>query len=262
MQTALELSFENRVEYAKNPAAKRLFSLMAKKKTNLCFNPDVTATGDLLKLADLIGPEICLLKTHVDILEDFSQDFIYELKKISEKHQFLIFEDRKFADIGAVAKMQYEKGIYRISDWADFTNAHPLSGPGTVEGLGQVGLPKGRGLFLIAQMSAQGCMITEEYTKKTAQMALAYKDFIAGFICRGSIIDDPGFLHLTPGVQKSRLSDGLGQRYLTPEKVLLEQKSDIIIVGRGIYAAEDPLAEARFYRQEAWNAYLAKVHSA
>ena len=39
-------------------------------------------------------------QTHIDIIEDFDQELITRLQELSRKHDFLIFEDRKFADIG------------------------------------------------------------------------------------------------------------------------------------------------------------------
>lgn len=41
------------------------------------------------------------LKTHVDIIEDFEPSLIERLQELSMNHDFIIFEDRKFADIGS-----------------------------------------------------------------------------------------------------------------------------------------------------------------
>lgn len=248
----LSLTFAQRSELCTNPTAKELFRLMSEKESNLAVAVDVTESEKLLDLARLLGPEIVVLKTHIDILKDFRPEVAMELSKIAKHHGFLIFEDRKFADIGTTVKQQYREGIYRIADWAPITNAHVLPGPGIIEGLREVGLPKGNGLLLLAEMSSVGTLATGEYSQRSVEMAYAYSDFVIGFISQRRLTDRPEFIHMTPGVHLVAQGDSLGQHYLTPEVAVRVNGTDIIIVGRGITGAEDPLQEARRYRTAGW----------
>jgi len=252
------LSYQERAQQCSNPTAKKLLGLMENKQTNLAIAADVTSKAELLKIATELGPEICVLKTHIDIIEDFDTNLITELQKLAKKHNFLLFEDRKFADIGNTVKYQYQNGIYNIAGWADITNAHTVPGPGIIEGLKEIGLAKGRGLLLLAEMSSKGNLAKDNYTKETLKMAQEHKDFVIGFITMRQLLDDPCFINFTPGVKLAQGGDNLGQQYNTPDKVIKKQKSDIIIVGRGIYQADNPLTEARKYREAGWQAYQAR----
>ncbi|MFH1287005.1 MAG: orotate phosphoribosyltransferase [Candidatus Magasanikbacteria bacterium] len=253
------LSYGDRAMLCTNPSAKRLFNIMEDKKTNLCVAADVTTKYELLTLANMLGPEICLFKTHIDIVEDFDEHLVAELKRFAEIYNFMIFEDRKFADIGNTVKQQYEKGVYHISDWADIVNAHTVPGPGIIDGLREVGMPKGRGLLLLSEMSSSGNLATGSYTEETMKMAGKNKDFVIGFIAMKKQLDDPGFLNMTPGVKLDTGIDNLGQQYNTPEKIIGEHDSDIIIVGRGIYKADNPLLEAKKYREAGWRGYKERI---
>jgi uridine monophosphate synthetase len=246
--------FSTRALKCTNPVGVSLFQLMENKKTNLCVSVDVTKKDELLDIVDKVGDQICLLKTHIDIIEDFDQDLIRRLQDLSIKHNFLIFEDRKFADIGNTVKLQYGCGIYHTADWAHVVNAHILPGQGIIQGLREIGKPKQRGLLLIAEMSSEGSLATDSYTDAAVKMAEANKDFVIGFICGKKLSDDFTLLHITPGVQFQTGGDSLGQTYRTPEDVIANG-TDIIIVGRGITSAPNIKETASNYRNVAWTAY-------
>ncbi|KNE59622.1 orotidine 5'-phosphate decarboxylase [Allomyces macrogynus ATCC 38327] len=129
------VSYEARRAHFTNTLATQLLDLIIAKQSNLCVSADLTKAADVLQLADQVGPYICMLKTHADIIEDFDAKFVEALQKLAGKHGFLIFEDRKFADIGNTVQHQYAHGVHKIADWAHVVNAHTLPGEGIISGL-------------------------------------------------------------------------------------------------------------------------------
>lgn len=256
------MSFTARADLAKNQVAKNLFRIMSDKKTNLCLAADVTTSETILNLAENVGPYICVLKTHVDIITDYSENFMNSLKSIAKKHNFLIMEDRKFADIGNTVALQYSEGQFKISSWADLVTAHSLPGQGILQGLKSV-LPdcENRGVFLLAEMSCQGNLITPQYIESTMKMATTSDvDIVAGIVCQNSsVVSSPGLIQLTPGVRIEEEVDGLGQKYNTPEMIVKENGADIGVVGRGIIKAKDVTIAAKLYRDRLWAAYCDRV---
>jgi len=88
------------------PLATYLLRLIHVKQTNLCVSADVTSTTELLRLAEDVGDHICVLKTHADMIKGFGDRTIKGLNEIARRKKFIVFEDRKFMDIGSRSRQR------------------------------------------------------------------------------------------------------------------------------------------------------------
>lgn len=252
-------TYTARAAGVKNSVGARLLRLMDTKRTNLSVAADVTTAAELLRLAAAVGPHIAVLKTHADTVSDWTDDTATALRLLADEHDFLLFEDRKFADIGNTVVAQAGGGLHKIVNWADIINAHAVPGPGILSGLRVAVESAGRsvGVLVLAQMSSAGNLATAlpGYTPAAVAMAVTEPDLVFGFIAMEGGLGGEACVSMTPGVKMGGGGDALGQQYATPDRVVGTARSDVIIVGRGIYKADDPAAAAKEYREAGWAAY-------
>ena len=134
-------SFADRASDARHPLNNYLLRLMSLKRSNLCLSADVTSARELLSLANKIGPSIVVLKTHYDLVTGWDYNpqtgTGAKLAALARKHGFLIFEDRKFGDIGNTVQLQYTGGTARIIDWAHIVNVNMVPGKAAVQALAE-----------------------------------------------------------------------------------------------------------------------------
>ncbi|KAL2195707.1 Orotidine 5'-phosphate decarboxylase domain-containing protein [Corynascus similis CBS 632.67] len=137
----LSQPFAERAKTASHPLTRYLFRLMDLKASNLCLSADVNTARELLTLADRVGPSIVVLKTHYDLISGWDYNpqtgTGAKLAALARKHGFLIFEDRKFVDIGKTVQMQYTAGTARIIEWAHITNANIDAGKDMVRAMAE-----------------------------------------------------------------------------------------------------------------------------
>jgi uridine monophosphate synthetase len=213
-----------------NSFSNELWEIMMTKRTNLCYSMDSYNIDFLSE----IGDYICLLKLHLDIIGTVDYERLF---KLAADKNFLILDDRKYADIGHIVQQQFNKvGIRSCT-------VHSIFGQSTLDGL----KPHDAGCFLIAESSAKNNFISPEYTIHTYQLGQTNPELVAGFITQSRLGDD-SFLYLTPGVNLTTTGDTMGQGYRSIETAVCNDGCDIIIVGRGIKTISD----AKEYRDQGW----------
>ena len=96
------IKLEDKLKLNNNPIYQKIINLMLAKKSNLAISLDYTNKERILSSIDKIGKYVVIIKLHCDIIDDFDNEFVVNLLESSRKHNFLIFEDRKFSEIGNI----------------------------------------------------------------------------------------------------------------------------------------------------------------
>ena len=245
------ISYEEKLDICDHSVAQKLLEIAIEKRSNLIVSADVTSTQELLALAEKVGPHIVALKTHMDILMDFDPDAtILPLKDLATKYNFLLMEDRKFADIGNTQELQFAYGIYKISNWADFVTAQVIAGYESLDCFRNVGV------VAILGMSSKGTLTNSDYREAATKIALSHPNVFGG-VSQNKTPNE--LLLFTPGINLAEAGDDKGQQYNTPEYAFEQLETDFIIVGRGIYKSQDAEKAALTYKIAGWNAYEASL---
>lgn len=253
-------TYQEKAGKAHHPVTKKLLQIVEEKQTNLIFSADVTTKAELLDLANRVGPHICSLKTHIDIVNDFDKDLIAQLQGLAKQHNFLLFEDRKFSDIGNTVKHQFISSHYDIPNWADMVTVHLTAGASLVDAMADSGKLDNTALIAIVGLSSSDTLTDQAYIQRAMEIVVDKKDYFAGIVAQNDLLGkENGLLQFTPGINLSSKGDKHGQTYNSPEKAFATKATDIIIVGRGIYRADDPVAAAKAYKQAGWEAYTTAV---
>ena len=231
----------------------RLIDIMHSKESNLAVSADVTECNALLEIAQEVGDHICILKTHVDMLSDFSIGFLKKLQTIAKQKKFLLFEDRKYADIGHTTSLQFQHSVFCTPQWADLITVQLLAGPGILQALEPLCIQHNCGVLPLLQMSSKDNLLSSDYTQQALGFIEQYTSIVAGAISQEKLQEN--LLTLTPGIRMHSGTDTVGQQYNTPEHAIKQKGTDIIIVGRGILQNNNPKDAAKIYQQHAWKLY-------
>ncbi|MEH0007917.1 MAG: orotidine-5'-phosphate decarboxylase [Flavobacteriales bacterium] len=243
----------DRTHGAHHPVMQKLVETALDKETNLICAADLTTAQAVFALAQEVGEHICALKVHADIIEDFSLAWIQDLRALAAQKKFLLFADRKLADIGHTASLQFTEGVHRIATWAELITAHMVAGAGSIQAIKRRIKNRQTAVVPVLQMSTADTLTDSDYIKKALNIIQKHGDAIIAIVAQQAAIPSQ-FLKFTPGVHSAVQGDDSGQAYHSPRHAILNHEADFIIVGRGIHGSENPKSAAINYQNQGWKA--------
>lgn len=238
---------------------KKIIEIMIKKNTNLCFSADICDVKTLIETVGKVGKHICILKLHHDIIKNFTSALGLSLKKMADELNFVIFEDRKYNDIGNTFKMQYQDSPFLIPSWSNLISVKSFS-----EGIYSM-FPDNteHGIIAISDMSNEKYDFKNEHIKdfnnnKMEKLINKYKS-ITGIVTQKRVLENDSILYLTPGVN-NKITKSNDQNYRSVQAAIIRDNCDIIIVGSGIIKADNVAKEAEIYKMLGWTSYIKKIN--
>lgn len=235
----------------KNNENNNLAYVINHKKSNLCVSLDTKTVEEMLDVAKIVAPHVCMVKIHTDMwnISDKLAYHLSELKKLSQEYNFLIMDDAKIADVGHISCQKIDNSI------GDLITIHSFS-------------------LTTEIMNSQKCnlIVIESMSHTLAQNTINkinhpikyddYQNKIAGFVTQDAVrfsnntkTNLHNFITMAPGVKL--YSDKIGdQNYMTLEEANARH-IDVIIVGRDICQQPLKLIEEKTieYKEKYWNLF-------
>ena len=201
-------------------------TLLKCMKKNIIWAADVPSMKILFEQLDIYGEKISILKLHIDTFNDFTQQNLLTLVDYKKKYDLILWEDRKFADIGNIMIKQIKHSIYYYLDWVDIFSIHCITGYDSLNSTINE-FPKLKWI-IIGQLSSSENLITTDYTNSCKEIYHNIPN-VVGIVCQEYL--GPEYIHIVPGISKHVESDNQGQQYSSTEQ---KSFADFYVVGRSI----------------------------
>ena len=213
------LEFVNGNPCPTNPFLKRL-------NKRIIWAADCASMEEMLDKLDTYGPHIGILKTHMDTFSDFNEHKLVRFIALKKKYDLLVWEDRKFADIGMIMDKQINNSVLRYDKWVDVFSLHAITGRESLETVFNRN-PDFKWI-IIGQLSCPDNLIDKIYTQSAKSIYDSYENVI-GMVCQDYL--GPEVIHIIPGISNTRKEDKMGQSYSKLEE---KQFADFLVCGRSI----------------------------
>lgn len=200
---------------------KKTFKQFVENNGNLCVAADMNDKNKIINLIDDIGSSIAVLKLHYDTIIDFNDDFINLLLNLKKKYNFLIWEDRKFADIGSIVDKQIKNDHF--SKWVDIFSIHKTVSPSICDENNQF-------KYIFINDMSNGHDMCPNIGLKEYYFS---SPNIVGAVTQSN---EENINIVTPGISLTCDNDKFDQKYT---KISDHKNCLLFVIGRAIYNSDD-----------------------
>jgi uridine monophosphate synthetase len=221
--------------------------LKYKKQSNIFIALDRRYTlAELLNLVETLGDNVFGFKVHNEILGlTYTENYSFYLA--CKEKNIMVWEDRKFNDIGNTIQKQLE--YYETI--RDFVSIVPTSGMESI-----VNLETSLKFLVLCEMSSSNNLFTPVVKNGILDIVFTNPDKFAGIICQDLELISfckyqyMNLLTIMPGINLSSSGDNRGQQYRDPRTFSKGETPDLYVVGRGITNSENILSQLEYYNKE------------
>ena len=241
-----------------NKFNKKLLKIIREKKTSVCLSLDIPLWKVGKKMLDEMGPYICAVKLHCDLIVDWNEQTIFDILELKKKHNFLVIEDAKYIDVSFINEKKLKDTQYNINKWVDaitvhwinyFENKVPLSGT-------QVHI------ICVGDMNTVNDPLSIDYSNlldtinpvETSGHIIEYYNNIDTIVQQNKFKKCNNVLKMTPGVIESddeiKLYDD--KRYRSIENAILRDRNHVVIIGKNITLEENYVEKCKSCANLSW----------
>lgn len=240
---------------------RKLIEIIKQKKTTLCLSLDVPLWKKGKEILDKVGPYICMVKFHCELMVDWDfENTINEIKELSTKHNFLIMQDSKFIDVPKITEKQYKMTKYQIHKFANYITVHWENFIDIQKILkSEINLE----LVCVAEMNTLNHNFNEEYYKNIENLivpvadkssSLGYSNNINSIVSQSKFKKNNNVLKFTPGVieKDDELKFVDEKRYRSIENAMVRDRNHIVIIGSNIIDEIDYVKKCKNCSELSW----------
>lgn len=243
---------------------KNLLTIIKEKKTSLCLSLDVATWNIGKHILEKCAPFICMVKLHLDLIQDWNSTATTELIAMSKKHHFLIMEDCKLDDTPPIIEKKVYGGHYKYGNWVDAITMNCLNFSANHEIVCRSGLQKRDKssvltVIPVGQYNVSSSLVNKELSHRFLEQLNSQKDerFKCNTVIQQTLFKTENqFLRMTPGVVEKEddlifLENKL--KYRTIEDAMLKDRNHIVIIGSNILEDDNIEEKCKQCAVKTWN---------